>query len=388
MGEGPVFKDDKVSGGMDNEKYKDIAPYKGEDFMVALSRLVASADKLQGFVSNLLGNDDPRKALLVDFISTSAQKIKCYDDFQRIITAGVLIPTIVKSTISEFSTSGTENLDPDLSYLFVSTHRDIVLDCALTDYALMLNGKPLCQMAFGDNLITSQFVGDLLRLNGGIIVKRDLPMREKYLESIRLSEYFVYTVTEDNTSVWIAQKSGRSKDGIDMTHPAIIKMLYLSQKGKGVAFSDLIKKLRIVPLAISYEYNPNDINMSREEVAISEKGSYSKKKYEDVVSMMKGIKGYKGRTHVAFGTPLSGNYEKPEEVACEIDRQIHLNYRLWDTNYYAYDYLQGSSAFKDRYEGFDGDTFISRLSHLSSSVRSFVLESYANPVRKFLEASC
>ncbi len=372
---------------MDNEKYRDIAPYKGEDFMAALARLVSSADKLKGFVSNLIGKNDPRRDLFMDFIASSSSKIRCYDDFQRIITAGVLIPTIVKSTISEFTTSGAENLDPSLSYLFVSTHRDIVLDCALTDYALLLNGKPLCQMAFGDNLITSQFVGDLLRLNGGIIVKRDLPMREKYIESIRLSEYFVDTVVDDNISVWVAQKSGRSKDGIDMTHPAIIKMLYLSQKSKGVGFSELIGKLRIVPLAISYEYNPNDINMSREEVAIIEKGSYNKKKYEDVVSMMKGIKGYKGRTHVAFGTPLPGCYDKPDEVAAEIDRQIHLNYRLWDTNYFAYDHLEGSCRFKDRYEGFDGDAFLARLAHLSDHVRRFVLDSYANPVRKYIEAS-
>ena len=371
------------------EKYRDIAPFKGEDFEKEFHEFLSHGKEISSFLDSMFS--DPRqqgqKELFVSHIKEMAKGVHSYSDFQKTFTAGVIIPAIVKSSVRNFTTSGADELDADKAYLFISTHRDIVLDCALTDYALLLNGKPLCQMAFGDNLITSQFVGDLLRLNGGIIVKRDLPMREKYIESIRLSEYFVDTVVDDNISVWVAQKSGRSKDGIDMTHPAIIKMLYLSQKSKGVGFSELIGKLRIVPLAISYEYNPNDINMSREEVAIIEKGSYNKKKYEDVVSMMKGIKGYKGRTHVAFGTPLSGCYDKPDEVAAEIDRQIHLNYRLWDTNYFAYDHLEGSCRFKDRYEGFDGDAFLARLAHLSDHVRRFVLDSYANPVRKYIEAS-
>ena len=371
---------------MDMEKYRDIAPFKGEDFEKEFHEFLSHGKEISSFLDSMFS--DPRqqgqKELFVSHIKEMAKGVHSYSDFQKTFTAGVIIPAIVKSSVRNFTTSGADELDADKAYLFISTHRDIVLDCTFVDYALMLGGKPLCEMAFGDNLIQNRFVGDLLRLNGGIIVKRDLPLREKYKETVHLSEYFVESVTEDNVSVWVAQKSGRSKDGIDETHPAIIKMLYISQRNKGVAFPDLIEKLNIVPVAISYQYNPNDINMGREEVAKQEKGSYTKKKYEDMISMLKGIKGFKGDCHVAIGKPLSGRYETPEEVARAIDRQIHLNYKLFDTNYFAYDFLAGSDGFKDRYSDLDTQSFLARLAHLSPSVRDFVLASYANPVRAYL----
>ena len=122
-------------------------------------------------------------------------------------------------------------------------------------------------MAIGDNLLVNQFTTDMFKLNGGITVKRNLPLREQYSESLRLSRYFVESIKEEKKSIWVAQKSGRSKDGIDKTNPAIIKMLYLSYKSSGISFSDLIKAVNIVPVAISYQYDPNDINKGREEVS-------------------------------------------------------------------------------------------------------------------------
>ena len=224
-------------------------------------------------------------------------------------------------------------------------------------------------------------------MNGGIIIKRNLPMREKYLESIRISEYFVETVSEENKSIWVAQKSGRSKDGRDLTQSAIIKMLYLSKKKEGCSFSELIKKCNIVPVAISYQYDPNDINKGREEVTKEHNdGKYEKKKYEDLISMVKGLRCQKGQVHVSIGNPLEGEYNTPEEVAAAIDREIHLNYRLFDTNYLAYDVLEGGDRFKDHYATLDRNEFLSKFAHLSEDVRSFVLNTYANPVRMMLEA--
>ena len=235
--------------------------------------------------------------------------------------------------------------------------------------------------------MVNQLVEDLFRMNGGIIIKRNLPMREKYLESIRISEYFVETVSEENKSIWVAQKSGRSKDGIDKTQPAIIKMLYLSKKKEGVSFPELIRKCNIVPVAISYQFDPNDINKGREEVTKEHnEGKYEKKKYEDLISMVKGLRCPKGKVHVAIGEPLTGEYNTPEEVAEAIDSQIHMNYRLFDTNYLAYDYLEGGDRFKDLYKDLNKAEFIGKLSHLSDDVRKFVLNTYANPVRMMLEA--
>ena len=310
------------------EKYGDITPFFGKDFDDAFARFLSQTDKISSFANSFVPAGEDGKRVLLNYIASVKDNIHSYSDFIKLLTMGIFVPAVLSSTSDGYSESGAEKLDPDKAYLFISNHRDIVLDCTMIDYGLFRNGKQVCQMAFGDNLIANPFIGDLLRLNGGIIVKRNLPMREKYLETIRLSEYFVDTIKEDNCSIWVAQKSGRSKDGIDETHPAIIKMLYLSKKHSGISFCDLINDLRIVPVSVSYQYNPNDINMGREEV---------------------------------------------------------ISYMLWDTNYYAYDLMEGGSQFKDKYASFDTASFDSRLAHLSDDVRSFVLNSYANPVREALK---
>ena len=242
---------------MDLSKYRDIAPYRGDDFKAAIQRLLDGVEYLGEFISLLSGSDDEQKTLeYTSLIMHNISKVTDYDSFLRNITAGLFIPTVIKRTMTEFTASGAENLDPKKGYLFISNHRDIILDCALLDYALLLADRQLCEMAFGDNLIINQFTEDLFRLNGGVVIRRELPMREKYLESIRISEYFVDVVTEMNKPIWVAQKSGRSKDGIDETQPAIIKMLYLSKKGSGISFQELINSMNIVPVAVSYEYDP------------------------------------------------------------------------------------------------------------------------------------
>lgn len=372
---------------MDKSKYSDISPYFGEDVIKAVKRL---EDKRQyfGVLASILTSGDLIKTPeIVQRILSVLPGIKSYDDFQRQITAGILIPEVIDRTISSFTFSGGEELDDNKGYLFVSNHRDIILDCMLLDYALLQQNKPLCEMAVGDNLMASGFVEDLFRINGGIIVKRNLPMREKYMESIRLSEYFVETVSEEHKSIWVAQKSGRSKDGLDNTQSAIIKMLYLSKRKSGISFSSLISSCNIVPVAISYEYDPNDINKGREEISKeNNEGKYEKKKYEDVISMVKGLRCKKGQVHVAIGKPLEGEYNTPEEVANAIDQEIHSIYRLYDTNYLSYDTIYGGDRFKEYYKDFDKEAFLSRYSHLSPEVRSFVLNTYANPVVSAIKA--
>ncbi|MGI6433246.1 MAG: 1-acyl-sn-glycerol-3-phosphate acyltransferase, partial [Sphaerochaetaceae bacterium] len=293
--------------------------------------------------------------------------------------------TIEHHSMTSFTYSGLENLEPTKPYLFVSNHRDIILDCALLDYALIQGGMSTCEMAIGDNLLVNQFATDMFKLNGGITVKRNLPMREQYQESLRLSRYFVELITQGGKSIWIAQKSGRAKDGIDVTNPAIIKMLYLSYKDSKLSFGQLIDSVNIVPVAISYQYDPNDINKGREEVSRKLYGTYRKKKYEDVVNMLRGLRRYKGNVHVSFGTRLGGEFADATEVAAEIDRQIHTNYKLWDTNYFAYDVLHSSERFKAEYEKLHTKKFLARYKALADELREFVLSSYANPVRMQLQ---
>ena len=371
---------------MDRTKYEDIQPYRGERFEKAKVNLMDKKEFIGAFAYMLTGNFASIEPM-VGAIEKALVDVHSYDDFQHKVTAGFFIPAILENSTTGFSVSGGDNLDKNKGYLFISNHRDIILDCTLLDYALKQKNLPLCEMAVGDNLMVNQLVEDLFRMNGGIIIKRNLPMREKYLESIRISEYFVETVSEENKSIWVAQKSGRSKDGRDLTQSAIIKMLYLSKKKEGCSFSELIKKCNIVPVAISYQYDPNDINKGREEVTKEHNdGKYEKKKYEDLISMVKGLRCQKGQVHVSIGNPLEGEYNTTEEVAAAIDREIHLNYRLFDTNYLAYDVLEGGDRFKDHYATLDRNEFLSKFAHLSEDVRSFVLNTYANPVRMMLEA--
>ncbi len=163
-------------------------------------------------------------------------------------------------------------------------------------------------------------------------------------------------------------------------------MLYLSKRHSGISFGDLIKSCHIVPVAVSYQYDPNDINKGREEVAIAQNGSHQKRHYEDMISMARGITRNKGHIHIAFGTPLVDDYGDAKEVAEEIDRQIHLNYRLYDTNYFAYDYLEGGNRFTDKYRDFDHDVFLKRYEDQRPEVRTFILNMFANPVRSYLGA--
>lgn len=375
---------------MDVTKYKDIAPYRGQDVRDAVQRVLSNKDAVQKILASLGPAETPKEMedlqSYASHILHALGNVQTYDDFQRYVTAGLFLPAILKKSVDTFSYSGAENTDKDLSYLFMSNHRDIVLDCALIDLALLKADRMLCEMAIGDNLLTNQFITDLFKLNGGVTVKRTLPMREKYLESIRLSAYFVELITEENKSIWVAQKSGRAKDGLDVTTPAIIKMLHLSQKPKGISFSEVVNNCRIVPVAVSYEYDPCDLIKAGEEVARSNRGEHTKKRFEDLISISHGLKGYKGNVHIAFGTPLQGEFENSDAVAQEIDKQIHRSYKLWPSNLYAYDYLTKEQRFIDSYRDFDTEAFLYRFKGAREDVRHFALSAYANPVRSYLAA--
>ncbi len=374
---------------MDREQYRDIAPYEGQDVIDAVERIKAYPKFLSNLADVLYAGNYLKKKWkshqMKDIIPPLLDQVKNYDDFQRNITAGIFLPMIEQTSMTSFTFSGAQNLNKDTPYLFISNHRDIVLDCALLDYALLQSDLPICEMAIGDNLLVNQFTTDMFKLNGGVTVKRNLPLKEQYTESMRLSRYFVELVRDEKKSIWVAQRSGRTKDGIDTTNPAIIKMLYLSYKKSGISFSELINSLNIVPVAISYQYNPNDINTGREQVSRKLHGTYSKKKYEDLVNMLRGLRRAKGDVHLHFGKPIQGDFQNANEVAREIDRQVHIGYKLMDTNYFAYDLLQGPTRFADRYESLDTKHFLKKYRNLSDELRNRILRTYANPVVMQLE---
>lgn len=372
------------------EEFADIAPYNDGEIRKAIERL--KGDK--NFLDSLGEMMYPKWRYLAKIyrmqlkgeLYAALDKVNSVWDFQKYITSDFALDRIIENSMDSFTYAGLDKLDPDGAYMYISNHRDIVLDCALLNYTLVKQGYQYAELAVGDNLLLNQLATDLFKLNGAITVKRTLAMRDKFRESKRLSDYFVRTVIEEKRSIWIAQKSGRAKDGLDITSPSIIKMLQMSQKEHGLALPQLLEKIKIIPVAISYEYDPCDINKGRELLTKSLKGAYTKKKYDDLIQILKGLKRDKGRVHMQIGRPINTEVANHIEVADQIDRQIHLGYRLWGSNYIAYDYLENKKRFVDLYNKSEKKKFISRYKNLPENLMLKVFESYANPVSMQMKA--
>ncbi|MCF0262855.1 MAG: hypothetical protein HUK23_08105 [Sphaerochaetaceae bacterium] len=226
----------------------------------------------------------------------------------------------------------------------------------------------------------------MFKVNGGITIKRSGSSASEIKEqTLKVSRYIRYCIEEKKRSVWIAQKSGRSKDGIDNTSSAIIKMLYLAYREDGISFDEFIKRSSICPIAISYQYDPCDVTKSEEQIRkLKAEGCYNvykKKKYADVLDLVRGMRMNKGNVHLQIGTPLdSATITDALKATREIDRQIHTGYRLWDTNYYAFDKVNGTNIYADKYKDMNTKAFDKHCKYLKEDVKQYLYQSYANPV--------
>jgi hypothetical protein len=293
-----------------------------------------------------------------------------------------------------------EAIDVSKRFTFVSNHRDIVLDSALLDKLLVDAGfKTTCEIAIGDNLLSLPWVKDLVRINKSFIVERSLQPREMLLASKRLSEYMHFVIQEKNDNVWIAQREGRAKDSDDRTQPAILKMMAMGGTGTP---SERLQQLHIVPLSISYEFDPCDFLKAREFQLRRDNPEWKKGKNDDVVSMQTGIMGFKGHVHYhcapcidEYLQQLPADTPKTEFfdiVAAHIDSEIHRNYRLYPSNYIAADMLDGTSFAKEgKYTEADRQQFEAYLQGQLNKIdladkdipflRERMLTMYANPLR-------
>jgi len=364
--------------------FDDIRPYRDDEVEQVIRRLWENKWLISGLRTAFLPRTARIFAFFIDTALHAYLKIKLgnianVDAFQRKIIVDTLLHPIVKKTISGLSYSGVEHLKHDTPYIFITNHRDIVLDPALLDYILAKNRLSMAQIAFGDNLLFNDAIEDLIRINRGVIVKRNLPPREQYLESIRLSSYFRH-INEQGYSLWIAQSSGRSKDGMDLTNPAIIKMLYMAYRKEKISFREFMSRVNIVPVAISYQYDPCDRMKAWEIHRTRTRGKHQKRKYEDLVSITAGMKGFKGKVHYSFSEPMKADYENEKGLAAAIDERIQKGYKLWSTNFIAYDMRHDTDLFDQSYSEFDKQRFILRFRRLSKDVRKILLEAYSNPV--------
>ncbi len=377
---------------MDNtpEKFNDIRPYLDEEIPDVMKRLVKNTlltstirlmiwPKCPDFLNGLV------EFAIRFYLGKKLKKIKTVYEFQAKIVGDFLLKWVLDNSTDGLTYSGLENLPKDNSYIFISNHRDIVLDPAFIDYLLHTNGHRVPYIAFGDNLLINELVTDLIMVNKSFIVKRNLPPREALNALKHLSEYINYLLRHGE-HLWIAQREGRAKDGIDQTNPAIIKMFYLSERKKSPDFNQYINSLNIVPVAISYEKDPCDRIKAWELYRKNKKGVHKKKKNEDLVAMAAGISKDKGKVHVEFGRPIQGNFEDDKAVAKEIDKAIHSQYKLWPRNYIAYDIYYKTDKYSDFYTEMEKTSFLSSYNNLKPEILEIIFQIYANPVSTY-EAS-
>jgi 1-acyl-sn-glycerol-3-phosphate acyltransferase len=380
---------------MDNpvSEFDDIRPYMDHEVRPVLDRLVSDRELLDSILAFKLGGlgkifGPVLRPFLAWHLRKQASPIRSVRDFQETIES-YLIEALDKS-VSELSVSGLDKLDKNSAYLFVSNHRDITMDPALVNLSIYRKGFSTLRIAIGDNLLTKPFASDLMRLNKSFIVKRSVQApREKLKAAKKLSQYIHTSVLDDNENVWIAQREGRAKDGKDVTNSAVIGMLALSRP-KPQKLGDFIREAKLVPVAISYEYDPCDQDKANELHTIAQTGTYQKSEHEDVKSIAKGITGYKGRVHLAFGEPLDTDYESTDQVTEDLNKRILNLYCLHPSNAIAYELLEKVSPrvkvgqsqlnFVDHDWQKERAVFKERLSSVSEDCREIYLRAYANPV--------
>ena len=370
------------------EQFDPIRPFEPDELPDVFDRLLQN----EQFSSVLayLYPDVPKEAL-------AAKMHACKDnlDFQKTFCYGFLVQLLAR--LSKGCNIDIASLDTDSRYTFISNHRDIVLDSALLDKLLIDAGfNTTCEIAIGDNLLKLPWVKDLVRVNKSFIVERALSMREMLMASKRLSEYMHFVIAEKNDNIWIAQREGRAKDSNDRTQEAILKMMVMGGEGSII---DRLKQLHLVPLAISYEYDPCDYLKAAELQARRDNPSWQKGPMDDVTSMQTGIMGYKGYIHYqcadcidSYLDTIPADTPKTELfrlIADHIDRQIFAGYRLYPNNYVALDLLHGDSAHADHYTAEDKAQFEAYLKDQLDKIemegkddaylREQMLKMYANP---------
>lgn len=370
------------------EQFDPIRPFEPDELPDVFDRLLHN----EQFCSVLayLYPDVPKEAL-------AAKMHACKDnlDFQKTFCYGFLVQLLAR--LSKGCDIDIASLDIDSRYTFISNHRDIVLDSALLDKLLIDAGfNTTCEIAIGDNLLKLPWVKDLVRVNKSFIVERALSMREMLMASKRLSEYMHFVIAEKNDNIWIAQREGRAKDSNDRTQEAILKMMVMGGEGSII---DRLKQLHLVPLAISYEYDPCDYLKAAELQARRDNPSWQKGPMDDVTSMQTGIMGYKGYIHYqcadcidSYLDTIPADTPKTELfrlIADHIDRQIFAGYRLYPNNYVALDLLHGDSAHADHYTAEDKAQFEAYLKGQLDKIemegkddaylREQMLKMYANP---------
>lgn len=372
---------------IDVKNFDEIRPYKDEEVNRVLMALVEnpSFKKLASLFYPELPLEEIRKIF---------SGINSLHDFQGKITYNVL-KKILGSSSDGISHNGFENIRKEDSYLYISNHHDIVLDPSVLNLTLFEQGYATTKVAIGDNLLSDDWIRTVARLNKSFVVHRNTSLRHAYYISQRLSNFIKHSLFDEKESIWIAQREGRSKDGNDVTQVSLLKML--AYGGEEASF-EYLKSLNIIPVSISYEFDPCDILKVKELIEKEKNKNYRKSPQEDIISMSTGLRGHKGRIHLSIGKIIKNEFdqiiqhESPKEqfqaLAALIDEQIQTNIMLWPSNYIAYDVLLNRPDHSEYYSSENEKEFKtyidSRLSENdldNNDARTKLLSIYANPVK-------
>lgn len=377
------------------EKFDEIRPFEPEELQAVYDRLLSDEmfKKVIQYVMPGVPFEKLAAAMHACDTNLKFQKTFCYVFLENLLAKA--------STGIDFD---TDNVDTSRRYTFISNHRDIVLDSAFLSKLLIDAGFPTtCEIAIGDNLLSLPWVRDLVRVNKSFIVQRALQPRQMLMSSIRLSEYMHFAIAEKQENLWIAQREGRAKNSDDRTQTALLKMLSMGGEGSVV---ERLQQLHIVPLSISYEYDPCDFLKAAEMQLKRDNPGFKKSAHDDVVSMQTGIMGYKGRIHYHCGECVDeflgsldssmGKTEVYEKLAGHMDRSIHANYMIFAGNYVALDLYRGTEEHADKYTAEEKARFEKYLAGQLQKIdipgkdeeflRARILEMYANPAINYLSA--
>ncbi len=379
-------------------EYFDICPISDKDFHNEMSILVQEP-AFQHIISLVL--PEYKYSQLVRVLQSLNSKHDLQVKIMKPFIEGVLAKTSRGLTISGF-----DNVKKDVPNVFITNHRDIVLDSALLSYNLVSNGFDAAEIAIGNNLLIYDWINKLVRLNKCFIVKRNLGRLQTLAAAIQLSGYIHFVIKQKKNPVWIAQREGRCKDSNDRTQESLLKMLSYGNRDK--SFIESIKELNLAPVAISYEYDPNDYLKAKEFLLKSKDPNFKKSPADDLLSMQTGIMGYKGHIHYAFTPCLNDEFSNiPADLdklltvraVCQlIDHSIHTHYKIFKTNYIARDLLFDDKEFADKYTEAERDAFVGYLNkqidkagmQLNELDRNYMfkkmLEMYSNPLTNQLEA--
>ena len=376
--------------------FSDIAPYDDSEFHKKMEALV----KEPGFIHavNYTMPKDDVPALIEELL-----KIDNKYDFQHQVMYPFL-EMLAKTTTAGISLGGAKYYNPALNYVFITNHRDIVLDASFLNLAFIRRGIPTSEVAIGNNLLIYDWITDLVRLNKSFIVKRNTGVREGYLAAKKLSAYIHHTILGKHESVWIAQREGRAKDSSDHTQESLIKMLAMGGEGP---FIERIKEINLMPVSISYEYDPNDYLKAKEFLMRRRDPNFKKSQRDDLFSMETGLLQFKGHVHFHL-TPrintkldqigdLGDNNVAAKYVGCLIDQAIHRSYEIFPINYVAFDMLHNTERFKRKYtreqeeeakEYFHRQLSKADVPDLTEEERNYMLEMmlvmYSNPLKNKL----